>query len=45
MFSSLMLKFTTLCWTDELLLSQGYASLNDTPHMVVEQTRGVVDSK
>ena len=25
--------------------SQGQASLNDTPHMVIEQTRSVVESK
>lgn len=25
--------------------SQGYSSLNDTPHMVIEQTRSVVDSE
>lgn len=27
------------------LLSQGFSSLNDTPHMVIEQTRSVVESK
>uniref|UniRef100_A0A8D3A8F1 Prominin 1a n=1 Tax=Scophthalmus maximus TaxID=52904 RepID=A0A8D3A8F1_SCOMX len=27
-----------------LLPSQGYSSLNDTPHMVIEQTRSVVES-
>uniref|UniRef100_A0AAX7VJM6 Prominin 1 b n=1 Tax=Astatotilapia calliptera TaxID=8154 RepID=A0AAX7VJM6_ASTCA len=26
------------------LLSQGFSSLNDTPHMVIEQTRSVVES-
>lgn len=28
-----------------VFLSQGYSSLNDTPHMVIEQTRSVVESK
>uniref|UniRef100_A0A8D3A8A8 Prominin 1a n=1 Tax=Scophthalmus maximus TaxID=52904 RepID=A0A8D3A8A8_SCOMX len=28
-----------------LLPSQGYSSLNDTPHMVIEQTRSVVESE
>lgn len=28
-----------------LLLLQGYSALNDTPHMVIEQTRSVVESK
>uniref|UniRef100_A0A4W6G0X4 Prominin 1a n=1 Tax=Lates calcarifer TaxID=8187 RepID=A0A4W6G0X4_LATCA len=32
------------CFNVAHFLSQGYSSLNDTPQMVIEQTRGVVES-
>lgn len=37
--------FLFWCCFFVVFYSQGYSSLNDTPHMVIEQTRSVVDSK